>query len=297
MFCERFAIDGKMEDDEFDEQLATLDLDITNTSHYGIDENANQAEKVIIKSEKTPPFRLPADNLDDDFSDEQLATIDLAVAECIHRNDVPANTMNEPTGEDLFGNFTETQFVALDRSIEQHNRQPNANEITESQFELLMAGLDGDDENEPNFEHLECLRSKFKHSQFRTKQWEIIRTVMIEKRDVCAVMATGYGKSLCFQYPAVFMKGTVLVIAPLISLMQQQVSNLNRKNISACYLGSAQPDKQIVQRIKGGRDSYRLIYCSPEFLQSYQGKTLLHALKNRFTLIAIDGMHFSFSIS
>lgn len=48
-------------------------------------------------------------------------------------------------------------------------------------------------------DHLECLRSRFKHNSFHEKQWEIIRAVMIEKRDVCAVMATGYGKSLCFQ--------------------------------------------------------------------------------------------------
>lgn len=47
-----------------------------------------------------------------------------------------------------------------------------------------------------------------------------------EKRDSCVVMATGYCKSLCYQYPPVFCNGLAIIISPLIALMQDQVLNL-----------------------------------------------------------------------
>lgn len=143
--------------------------------------------------------------------------------------------------------------------------------------------------SEPEMEHLECLKSKFGLTSFRQKQWDIIQAVMYEKRDVCAVMATGYGKSLCFQFPAVYQKGMTLVVSPLIALMEAQVLALTSIGISACLVGSAQSDPNILKRIDDGE--FSIVYCSPEYLQYNNGHTLMNDLKERLILIAIDECH------
>lgn len=79
----------------------------------------------------------------------------------------------------------------------------------------------------------------------------------------------------------------VLVISPLIALMDAQLFHLNEVGISACLVGTAQPDLNILSRIHNGE--FKIIYSSPEYLQYSGGKKLLDILKNRLILIAIDG--------
>lgn len=193
---------------------------------------------------------------------------------------------------DVLDELSEEQWSILDQKVEIRiqNDQANQNTVSTVQSERAAAAVRVDDNNdttEPSLEHLNCLRSKFGFCQFRDKQWDIINAVMNQKRDVCAVMATGYGKSLCFQFPAVFKQKMVLVVCPLISLMRAQVIALEQLNIKACLVGTAQNDPNILSRIQNGE--FRIIYSSPEFLQGNNGSTMLHLLKDRLTLIAIDG--------
>lgn len=147
------------------------------------------------------------------------------------------------------------------------------------------------DATKPKPENIECLQAKFGYSAFRPMQWNIIRQIMDEKRDNCVIMPTGYGKSLLFQYPAVFTNGITLVISPLISLMQDQVQSLSVANISACYLGSAQADKHILDRILS--NEFRLVYASPEYIVN--ANNFLKSLESKLTLIAVDEAHVNFS--
>lgn len=65
---------------------------------------------------------------------------------------------------------------------------------------LLQAAENVDryiEETKPRQDHLDCLNNEFGHNQFRPKQWDIIRSIIEDKRDNCVVMPTGYGKSLC----------------------------------------------------------------------------------------------------
>lgn len=146
----------------------------------------------------------------------------------------------------------------------------------------------------PNAQQLQCLHTNFGHTEFRTNQWDIIRSIIIDKRDNCAIMPTGYGQSLCFQYPAVYTGGITLVVSPLISLMQDQVQALNTTNIPACLLGSAQSDRNIENQVTDG--DFRLVYASPEYVCSDTGKQLLKQLESKLTLIAIDGKILRFKI-
>jgi len=68
------------------------------------------------------------------------------------------------------------------------------------------------------------LQSVFGLQRFRPQQREIIEDVLAG-HDVVCVMPTGAGKSLCFQLPAVMVRGLIIVVSPLISLMADQVAH------------------------------------------------------------------------
>ncbi|XP_049671325.1 bifunctional 3'-5' exonuclease/ATP-dependent helicase WRN isoform X3 [Accipiter gentilis] len=140
----------------------------------------------------------------------------------------------------------------------------------------------------PSESHITCLKTYFGHSSFKPVQWKVINSVLEHRRDNLVVMATGYGKSLCYQFPPVFTGCTGIVICPLISLMEDQVLQLTMSEIPACLLGSAQ-SKNVKGCIKAGQ--YRVIYMTPEFCSG--NLELLQDLDRTIgiTLIAVDEAH------
>lgn len=82
---------------------------------------------------------------------------------------------------------------------------------------------------------------------FRSEQQKTINAVL-SKNDVLLLAPTGGGKSLCFQLPAVILKGLTIVVSPLISLMEDQVWSLKKLDIKAELLCSS-TDKTEVSRI------------------------------------------------
>uniref|UniRef100_A0A8C8S7K6 DNA 3'-5' helicase n=1 Tax=Pelusios castaneus TaxID=367368 RepID=A0A8C8S7K6_9SAUR len=140
----------------------------------------------------------------------------------------------------------------------------------------------------PSEIQITCLKTYFGHSCFKPVQWKVISSVLQDKRDNLVVMATGYGKSLCFQFPPIFTEGTGIVISPLISLMEDQVLQLEMSGVPACLLGSAQ-SKNVRGDIKMGH--YRVVYITPEFCSG--NLSLLEELDQTIgiTLIAVDEAH------
>src|SRR5215469_5965659 len=111
----------------------------------------------------------------------------------------------------------------------------------------------------------QALKRYWGYDGFRPKQEEIVRG-LVAGRDVCVVMPTGGGKSLCYQLPAVVdERRTAVVISPLIALMQDQVAQLRQMGIPAVFLNSAvlEAERAEVKR-KAITGEYRLMYVSPE---------------------------------
>ncbi len=127
------------------------------------------------------------------------------------------------------------------------------------------------------------------YTQFRPFQKEAMECVL-EGRESIVVLPTGGGKSLCFQAPALAMKGTGLVVSPLISLMKDQVDSLKECGVAAARIDSEQSyidRKYLYDQILNGEIS--LLYLSPERLFS---KGFIDFLKQiDLAFIAIDEAH------
>ena len=81
----------------------------------------------------------------------------------------------------------------------------------------------------------ELLKTHFGYDTFREGQEAVIDALLAGK-DVLAVMPTGAGKSICYQVPALMLKGITLVISPLISLMKDQVRSLNQQDVIRSFM-------------------------------------------------------------
>ncbi|XP_064556249.1 bifunctional 3'-5' exonuclease/ATP-dependent helicase WRN-like [Drosophila montana] len=142
--------------------------------------------------------------------------------------------------------------------------------------------------------YISCLYEHFGLTSFKPLQWKAIRALIAQPRggDVCAVIATGYGKSLTYQFPAFYLKKVVVVISPLIALMEDQVNALNQKSKTgpcACLLGTAQEDRAIKERILALQ--FKLVYATPEYITRGNGLKMLRDLGHNLALIAIDEAH------
>ncbi len=127
------------------------------------------------------------------------------------------------------------------------------------------------------------------HSQFRPLQEEIISAVM-EGKDTLALLPTGGGKSICFQIPALLKEGICIVISPLISLIKDQVENLQKKGIKALAITSALHKSEIDIILDNCiYGNIKFLYISPERLVN---ELFIERVKKmKVNLIAVDEAH------
>jgi RecQ family ATP-dependent DNA helicase len=113
------------------------------------------------------------------------------------------------------------------------------------------------------------LKKYFGYDKLKDIQYKIIDNILKKNRDVCAILATGFGKSLCYQLPFLIADECVIVISPLIALMEDQVETLRSLNIPVCCLNS---NNKYKNREKGQilKENYKIIYMTPEYLVKSQ---------------------------
>lgn len=133
------------------------------------------------------------------------------------------------------------------------------------------------------------LKSTFGFDHFYDEQWETIDLLFQGKR-VLLIEKTGFGKSLCFQFPATQFQGLTVIFSPLIALMRDQVKGLNEKGIKAKFINSEQTPEENSQTIQDALDGkLKILYIAPERQENQEW--IEATRKMNLSMIVIDEAH------
>ncbi|MBY0595487.1 RecQ family ATP-dependent DNA helicase [Bacillus bingmayongensis] len=128
----------------------------------------------------------------------------------------------------------------------------------------------------------------FGYTEFRQGQKGVIAD-LLQGKDVVAMLPTGRGKSMCYQLPGLMQDGTVLIVSPLLSLMEDQVAQLKYvvkdRVIAFNSFRTLIEKKKAIKRLS----SYKFVFVSPEMLQS---EVIVRELKKiHISLFVVDEAH------
>lgn len=136
------------------------------------------------------------------------------------------------------------------------------------------------------------LYENFGYTALKDKQAEIIYNLLEKKKDVCGILTTGFGKSICFQLPLLITQKSVIVVSPLIALMEDQRQALEERGIPVCcFNGNNWNKNKDKGEILNGNP--KIIYSTPEYLVTEGAKEFIQELveQNLLCLFAIDESH------
>ncbi|MCM1178190.1 MAG: RecQ family ATP-dependent DNA helicase [Bacteroides sp.] len=133
------------------------------------------------------------------------------------------------------------------------------------------------------------LKSIFGIEHFYDEQWDAIQRILNGER-ILMIQRTGFGKSLCYQFPATQFDGLTVVFSPLIALMRDQVNGLKRKGISAAFINSEQTEdenKSVINQAISGE--LKILYIAPERQENTEWITASQHLN--LSMVVIDEAH------
>lgn len=133
------------------------------------------------------------------------------------------------------------------------------------------------------------LFQRFGIRHFYDEQWIAVSKLLNGER-ILMIQRTGFGKSLCFQFPATLFDGVTIVFSPLIALMRDQVKSLKAKGIAAGYINSEQTFEEneatITQALEG---KLKILYIAPE--RQENERWLQAAKQMNISMVVIDEAH------
>ena len=139
-------------------------------------------------------------------------------------------------------------------------------------------------------ELLAALKKYFGYAAFRDGQREVVAKIL-NGENILASFPTGYGKSLCYQLPALMLPGVTVIVSPLISLMKDQVDALRERGVYAVALlnSSLSWEEYRAELERLERGEIKLLYIAPERFRSPQFLNLLSV--HQISLFVIDEAH------
>ena len=133
------------------------------------------------------------------------------------------------------------------------------------------------------------LKRIFGIDHFYDEQWEAIRRILNGER-ILMIQRTGFGKSLCYQFPATQFDGITVIFSPLIALMRDQVKALNKKGIPARYINSEQTVEENSATIQDALDGkVKILYIAPERQENTEW--IEATRKMNLSMVVIDEAH------
>lgn len=133
------------------------------------------------------------------------------------------------------------------------------------------------------------LKRIFGLDHFYDEQWRSIERILRGER-ILMIERTGFGKSLCYQFPATQFDGITVVFSPLIALMRDQVRSLCERGIPAAYINSEQSyeeNQNSIQRALNGE--IKILYIAPERQDNEEWVEATRQLK--LSMVVVDEAH------
>src|ERR1700678_2999147 len=124
-----------------------------------------------------------------------------------------------------------------------------------------------------------ALQENFGFENFYPGQEDVVSRVL-RGQDTLAILATGAGKSLTYQLPALLLEGTTVVVSPLIALMKDQLDMLRERGVTEVVaLNSTLSEDQEANAIaRVARGEIKIVFVTPEKLEDEKFVAILKSL-------------------